>query len=383
MVKTGKYSFRCFGAAIKHENYDTIAVNPDFVIKPTDGFGDPQLLRQVLITEKPDTLLLFTDPRFFQYVFAMEEEIHQVCPIAYNHLWDNLPIPQFNKVIYESTDLLNCINYPTYDFVSKWFPEKTNYIPHAIPEGLYFPIDETSKNNYKRNVIGKERQDHFIALFVGRNARRKNVIDILESWKMFLDKLESSRGHRRASLILHTDPLDQEGTNLFVIADMFGIKDNVIFSNNRIGFQEMNILYNIADVQLSQSSAEGFGLPCLEGKLAGLPMIAVKTGGLTRQIEDHVTGFQYGVALEPEVKTLAGNHGVPYIYEDYVSNTTFSNAIMKMYDMSIKDKKVLSAKCVEHATKNYSYTNLIQKWDETLENTMKNWKPTLWSHVVI
>ena len=39
LVNTGKYSFRCFGGAVRHENYETTVVNPDFIIKPTDGFG--------------------------------------------------------------------------------------------------------------------------------------------------------------------------------------------------------------------------------------------------------------------------------------------------------------------------------------------------------
>jgi glycosyltransferase involved in cell wall biosynthesis len=374
LIKTGKYSFRCFGAAIKHENYDAIAVNPDFIIKPTDGFGNPNMLRQCLLTEKPDALMLFTDPRFFYWVWEMEDEIHQICPILYNHLWDNLPKPTFNKVLYESTDLINCINHLTYTFVKEWFPEKTNYIPHAIPDGLYHPIDTATKQAYKNQLLGHNKADHFTAIFVGRNARRKNVIDVLESWKLFLDKLESKHGHKKATLILHTDPVDREGTNLFFVADQYGIKDNIIYSNNRIGFQEMNVMYNVCDVQLNKSSAEGFGLPILEGKLAGLPAITLKTGGLTQQIEDQETGFQYGIGLEPEVKTLAGNHGVPMIYEDFVSNETYADAIMRMFEMSQEDRIILGQKCIEHAKKNYSYPDLISKWDLSIEHTLNNWK---------
>jgi hypothetical protein len=105
LISTGKYKFKCFGGAMKHEDYRTIVVNEDFIIKPTNGFGDRNLLRQVLATERPDALMLFTDPRFFIWVWEMEDEIHQICPIAYNHLWDNGPWPEFNKVLYESTDL--------------------------------------------------------------------------------------------------------------------------------------------------------------------------------------------------------------------------------------------------------------------------------------
>jgi len=95
LIATGKYSFRCFGGAVKHEDYNTIKVNDDFVIKPTNGFGTPDMLRVAIATEQPDALLLFTDPRFFIWTWEMEDEIHQICPIAYWHLWDNDPWPEY------------------------------------------------------------------------------------------------------------------------------------------------------------------------------------------------------------------------------------------------------------------------------------------------
>ena len=48
LVATGKYSFRCLGGAIKHSDYNVIQVNPDFIIKPVDGFGNKAIIRQLL-----------------------------------------------------------------------------------------------------------------------------------------------------------------------------------------------------------------------------------------------------------------------------------------------------------------------------------------------
>ena len=108
LLGTGKYSFRCLGGAIKHPNYDTVMVNPDFVIKPVDGFGNHEIIRNILINERPDAVILFTDPRQFMWLWEIEDEIHQICPIAYWHVWDNDPYPAFNDVWYRSTDLINC-----------------------------------------------------------------------------------------------------------------------------------------------------------------------------------------------------------------------------------------------------------------------------------
>lgn len=383
LINTGKYTFRCFGGAVKHDNYDTIVVNEDFIVKPTDGFGDPTMLRQILATERPDVLLLFTDPRYFLWVWEMEDEIHQICPIAYNHLWDNPPWPEFNRVLYESTDLINCINYPTFEMVSEKFPNKTNYIPHAIPQEIYFKAPENDTRAFKRQILGPHREDHFIVLFVSRNARRKMPSDIMISFKQFLDELERTQGHRKATLLMHTDPLDQEGPNLLHVMSLLELENNVVFSKDRIDFNLMNGIYNISDIVINRSSNEGFGLSVLEAKMAEKPVIALKTGGLTRQVEDHETGFQYGVALDPEVKCLVGNQLVPYIYEDFVSHETVTNAIMKLYLMPQQERNDIGKLSREHAMKNYNMTNLVQKWDESLTKLLDTWRSEhkSWRHV--
>ena len=152
----GEWTFRQFGAAVKHSDYSTISISDDFIIKPIDGFGDPNLIRTTLAIEKPDILLLFTDPRFFIWLWEMEDEIHQVCPIAYWHVWDNHPVPTYNSVLYESTDLINCHSYLTYKFVNDMYPDKTNFVPHALPDDLFFPIPEDLKIMFKEEVVSRE-----------------------------------------------------------------------------------------------------------------------------------------------------------------------------------------------------------------------------------
>lgn len=383
LLNTGKYSFRCFGGAVKHENYENVVVNPDFIIKPTDGFGNPSLLRTTLAQVKPDALLLFTDPRFFTWVWQMSDEIRQVCPITYWHLWDNPPWPDFNRCFYEDTDLINCINYPTYEMVKERFPHKTNYIPHAVPGDLYSPMSQEESKKFKTALLGPQRADNFTVLYVSRNARRKMTSDIVVSWKMFLEEMKKKHGHTKATLVMHCDPLDPEGTNLFAVTEMLGVKDTVVFSKERIGFGEMRTLYGVCDTIVNRSSNEGFGLPTLEAMMCGKPIIAIKTGGLTRQVVDHETGDEHGIALEPEVRSMVGNHMVPYIYEDFVSHKTVTNAFMKMYEMGPEARKELGLKAAEYANKNYDMSQVVSQWDATLESTIDKWRTDRgnWRHI--
>jgi glycosyltransferase involved in cell wall biosynthesis len=373
LLKKGCWSVNQFGAAIKHNDYRTIVVNEDFIIKPIDGFGNPDLLRITLAMEKPDILFLFTDPRFFTWVWEMEDEIHQICPIVYWHVWDNRPTPRFNDVLYDSTDLINCHSHLTYKMVSENFPEKTNFIPHSLPEDIFFPLGDCAIKAYKRQLLGPEKQDYFIAFWMNRNAKRKRPNDVLLSWKHFMNRL-CDKGKKDALLIMHTDPYDSEGPNLEATAEMLGIKDNVYFSNQRVEFDKINILHNIADVVFNISYAEGFGLGTLEAMQCGTPIIAVTTGGLTRQVIDHRDGTENGVALPVETQTLVGSQVVPYIFEDYVSVETIASAFYDMYALPEDEKKKLSEKVRNYALSEFAYQDTVDKWHNTMVNLIENWE---------
>jgi glycosyltransferase involved in cell wall biosynthesis len=374
LLEKNRYTFRQFGAALKHSDYSTVAVNDDFIIKPIDGFGDRDMIRVTLATEKPDALLIFTDPRFFIWLFEMEDEVHQVCPIIWWHVWDNTPYPDFNTPLYQSTDLINCHSHHTYTQLKEKFPGKVNFIPHTVPKEIFRKLSKDEVESNKLGLLGPERADHFIGIWVNRNAKRKRSSDVIESWSMFLDKLEKDQGHRKASLIMHCDPHDLEGANLIQVSEMLGVKNNIVFSNERLEFDQMNILYNISDICLNISFAEGFGLSTLESMQAGTPIIAQKTGGLTRQVVDHRDGSENGVALDVEMRTLVGSQQVPYIYEDYVSSETVSEAIMKMYLLSPEEREKLSEKVMSYVDSEFNYQNMVDMWDETLWDSINTWR---------
>jgi glycosyltransferase involved in cell wall biosynthesis len=374
LLQKGEWSFRQFGAAIKHDNYETVVVNDDFIIKPIDGFGDRELLRVTLATEKPDVLLIFTDPRFFIWLFEMEDEIHQVCPIVWWHVWDNRPAPDFNNVLYEATDLINCHSYLTYEMCKEKFPERTNFVPHAYPPELYYPLSPQVQKTKKAEILGPHRANDFVVLWVNRNAKRKRPNDVLWAWKLFLEALQEKHHKTDAVLLMHTDPQDNEGPNLMAAAEHLGLKDKVIFSADRVDFAQMNILHNISDVCLNVSFAEGFGLATLESMLCGKPIIAAKTGGLTRQVVDHRDGSENGAALDVEFQTLVGSQAVPYIYEDYVSAPTVAAAIMQMYELGPKGRSSLGKKAREYALSEFSFQKTIDLWHETMNETISTWK---------
>ena len=84
-------------------------------IIPSNGYGDITFLRQVMKMEKPDAIFIFTDPRYWTWLFDAEREIRSQVPILYLNIWDDLPYPLYNKPYYLSCDGLFAISKQTYN----------------------------------------------------------------------------------------------------------------------------------------------------------------------------------------------------------------------------------------------------------------------------
>lgn len=392
LVNTGKYTVRQLGAAIKHPDYSVQQVHPDIVIKPIDGFGTKEMYRQLLATERPDITLIFTDPRFFINLFDVHDEFHQICPIAYWHLWDQCVFPPvYNKNIYDACDLVNCINRPTYEFLQPIYGDKINWVPHGVPKELFRPLTDTDRYLFRKRITDSLRardygkpdpNKEFILFWTNRNAHRKRPSDVIWSFKLFLDRLRAEGKPTQATLLMHTNPDDVEGPKLSHVVELFGLQEHVIFSRTEMPFEEMVKMYNAADSTLNISSAEGFGLSMLESMMCEVPIIALKTGGMERQVVNCFDGTENGVALPVEFQKLVGSQQVPYILEDYVSNQTIADAIYTMYSKTREERKEIGKKAREYALKEFSLESEIQKWDLTIDDCIKNWRSRRpkWSH---
>jgi len=373
LIKTGKFKFLQLGAAIKHENLNTVKVNDDFIILPINGFGDRKLIRSVLIEYKPDALILFTDPRFFNHIFEMEDEIHQICPILYWHVWDNRPTPYFNKSFLESIDAINCHSYLTYMMCKEMYPEKTNFIPHAVPKSIFYKLDEESISKNRESILGKNK-DKFVFLWINRNCKRKRAADLLHAWKLFDEKVKSLYGKNDSVLIMHTDPKDREGYNLIELNNYFKTSDTVLFSVEKVDANNINILHNISDCFINISCNEGFGLGTLESMMCGNPIIAAKTGGLIRQVINHKDHSINGICLDIDFTTIVGNQEIPILYEDYVSIQKVSDAFFEMYKKDKQEIKEIGDRAMNYVHEEFDYDKTINLWSDSLNYTIENWK---------
>ena len=365
LMQTKEYSFVCFGGAVKHNNYQPQKFEKwgdDFIIYPVDGYGTQEMVRSIIRTEKPDILWFMTDPRFYPWLWEIEDEIRSLIPMVYYHVWDNKPYPHYNKIWYDSTDLVVTISKVTQDIVENVAPEVDSiYHPHAVNPEFFKPFSDEEKLELRNNSSIPE--DKFVVFWNSRNARRKHSATLVHWFKEFADKV----GHDKVQLIMHTDPSDPNGPNLVANINMLGLTNGEVqFSTQKLDFPELAGLYNIADVTVCISDAEGFGLSTLESLSCGTPIIVNMTGGLQEQVTDGESWF--GIGIEPCSKSIIGSQQVPYIYEDRISKEDFHSALDKMYEMSKKDRNTMGLMGSEHVNKNYNFDTLITEWVETMDN---------------
>ena len=380
------YDWVQVGGAIKHPDAGKIINMNDSVRKetgvqdasltiyPISGYGSQEIVRDIIDRENPDAILHYTDPRFWGWLYDMEHELRQHIPIFYYNIWDDWPAPQYNENFYESCDLIMNISKQTVSIVKEVAKKKprtdwdNTYIPHGIDEKIFHPVDKFSDEYKNINSMRKQLTDdnvEFIVFYNNRNIRRKLPGDVILAFKHFCDQLSKEQAEK-CCLLMHTQPRDENGTDLPVVANTIAPDYKVYFSDQKLTAEQLNYLYNMADVTINMASNEGFGLGTCESLMAGTPIVVNVTGGLQDQCgfklkDKHITYQDYKdihslhdwrkwennedlthgewvKPVWPKTRTLAGSPPTPYIFDDRADWLDVSEKINEWYEAGEEER---------------------------------------------
>lgn len=387
LLKTGKYQFISLGGAIQHEHYKPTKFEEfgdDWIVFPVDGYGNPEIIRSIIRTQKPDVLWFMTDPRFYPWLWQMENEIRPLMPMVYYHVWDNFPYPHFNKVWYDSNDAVVTISKLTSDIVKTVSPDvEEHYLPHAVPTDIFAPLPKDKIRTFRKNQFDID-DDHFLVFWNNRNARRKQSGSIIFWFNDFLKKIQKKNKDAKATLVMHTEPGDHNGQDLYAIISSLGLNNKeVLVSTTKLPIDGMSMLYGAADVTINVADAEGFGLATFESMSCETPIIVTMTGGLQEQVtkltkvtqenmlkrnakSTSVVEYEHGIGIEPSSKAIIGSQEVPFIYEDRVSGKHVVDALVKMYEYGPEKRRELGEAGRKHVLENYSFELFAKKWDKVM-----------------
>lgn len=381
---------------------------------PVAAYGSQSHVRQLLDRHDIDGVLIFGDPRQYHWLFAMDSEIS--VPIMFYHVWDNLPVPKFNKKFYDCCTGIACISKLTYGVVNSLYDGITSYVPHGRPESVFYPITQDlnrvqdGKNDWDKLQEMKEKhygdEDPIVIMWNNKNMFRKQVGLVINTLAKVDEKINNARD-LNVSVILRTDPSDASGMDfLTYLSDNLPHLDIRVMPK-KVSAPELNLYYNLADYTINLASMEGFGLTTLESLLAGTPIIVNSTGGLQDQCgykrsgedvsaEDYIdvgrisnrNQYEVGewaVVVSPAVSTIIGSQDQPYMYEDRVSMKDAANIITEHILYTPKDKRIKgglkgrSWAISQGMTNSVMGDRMVEFIDEVLTNydqTEDRWKLT-------
>ena len=426
MGSLDKYDWVQVGGAIQHPDEgkvidmnqsareETGIDDASLKIYPVNGYGSPELLRHLLVLEKPDAILHYTDPRFWGWLYNMEHEVRQNIPIYYYNIWDDLPYPMWNEPFYESCDLIMNISKQTHNIVQNVCQNRprtdwdSTYVPHGINEKHFYPI----KNEKERLEMNKMKSElfqgldiEFCMLYNNRNIRRKMTSDTIMAFRDFAYRLPKEKRDKTA-FVLHTQPIDNNGTDLPAVVQQMCPDLNIIFSTNKLSSQHLNYLYNIADLTINLASNEGFGLGTCESLMSGTPIVVNVTGGLQDQcgfkFRDHFLTYKDYGKIEslhdwrkwennkdlthgewvkpvwPKSRSLQGSPPTPYIFDDRCDWVDASYSIEHFYNMTPEERKECGFKGHEFVTSDdamMSARHMCQLFIDHMETAFEKWTP--------
>ena len=416
-----KYNWTNLGAAIQHpeigkmidisadvDNFSGITDASVFVI-PNNGYGDPTTIRQLLSQNNYDAIFIFTDPRYWTWLFEIEREIRSKLPIFWLNIWDNYPAPLYNRDYYDSVDLLMGISKQTKNINKLVLGENAKskvieYVPHGINEDTFFPIrpghELYSKLEDLKKTIIPDDIPEFTVFFNSRNVHRKHPGDTLLAYKLFCDHIGPEKA-KKCALIMHTQAIDKNGTDLIAMKNALTDPSyvNIYFSQAKVTPEQMNMLYNMADLTVLLSSNEGWGLSLTESMMAGTMIVGNVTGGMQDQMRfvdengkwiDFSADFpsnhrgtykehgEWAIPVFPTNISVQGSVPTPYIFDDRCSIEDAAEAILQAYNLGAEERDRRGMKGREWVTSDESQmsaANMCKNISQCMEKAFENFKP--------
>ena len=309
--------------------------------------GDDKLVqasRAFLKAVKPDCLISIGDLAFYSWLLDAKKELR--VPIIATAIVDGYPLRATEKGLYNQVDCLIALTKWAKGLLEKE-GYKAYYLPHCIDTSVFHPIK-------------KEEKESLDYLFVGANVIRKNIASLVVAFSKVIKEAPNAR------LWLHCSKKSFYGHFLYDIIESLGLRDKVLFIPGAgvvtFSVSDMARIYNRADVHVSATSGEGFGLTHVESMACGLPQIYPDYSSLPEVIGEG------GIAV-PIANYIYDYHGVRRALVDI---DKLAEAMLTLYnDKALRLELGWKA---YHKAQEYSAEKVLPRWRETIEKAVEEGK---------
>lgn len=312
-----------------------------------DVYGGPKL-QELLFTHKPDVVFVLNDVWIamdYSRIITMYRE--------------KFPDTKTKFILYTPIDAENIKKMfldgiVQYDHVITYTEFGRDQIKHAVPvEKLHVVPHGVDLNNFRKLDKAKLRKtmgvgvDDFLVLNVSRNQPRKRLdlyFYIFAEWVKRYNLPKSVR-------IYYHGALQDVGIDIIQWCQYLGIEDRLALTSTDLApdrgitDEQMNMVYNAADVFLTTTQAEGWGLPVAEAMAVGLPTIVPRHSALAEWPEGNaieVDCVKFPILTDRGLNTIhhlidveATIQALQYLYENEAVRKVYSERAEK----HMKNKK--------------------------------------------
>ena len=258
----------------------------------------------------------------------------------------------------------------------------------AIAPKVYYPFSDKAEHKKSLGIP----EDSFVVGTVMRNQKRKLFIELMRSFKLFLDKAPKDI-REKTYLYLHTSYPEKVGWDIQGGILETGIAANTICTyscrscshwqpmkfrgaiatcqscGNRTAFmpnvgsgleiEDLVKVYNCLDLYVQYAICEGFGMPQVEAAGCGVPIAATNYSAM-EDVVRNTNGFPVKIdKMYREMETNADRA--------YPSNEHLSEIMLKFFteDQSFRDMKSLQAR--EGVLKRYNWDDTAHVWEKYID----------------
>lgn len=242
-----------------------------------DFYGTARIA-ELMQTVKPDVVFMINDPWVASsYAPIIAKSPYKGPIVLYTPIDGKNVMADYITALNDFTHVVGYTQFGVDQLKAGGLTIPTSVIPHGVNKKLWKPTDRFDARD--KQGFG---QDWFIVNVTDRNQIRKRI-DL--AFYYFADWVHSTNKPDTVRLHYHGG-MEDEGWNLFQLAEAFGIKDRLIISapnitaQNGIPLELMPYFYAPADVGLSTTMGEGWGLTTHERMAMRIPMIVPEYSAL-------------------------------------------------------------------------------------------------------
>ncbi len=373
-----------------------------YPIDPQDPLGINRFSR-VLSDVQPDAILLFQDIFNIKFVLPKIKEQFPKVKIMLYFPVDGAPFNSVWKPMLDTADKLVTYTQWGIDTIHERFPDaKLDYLYHGVDTTQFYPLPSATRRRYKEEAGWK---DKFVILSNNRFQPRKNLPMALRAaaliskgykickcgnyygaWKDRCDLngcgtedvVEIREGHTDITTYVHANmqeymmgPGPDNTLAAHVLNAGFTPDDNrkliSLYDKNiyekPASEAQLNVYYNVADVNISTTLGEGVGLSLIEAAACGTISLAPKHSAIPEMLGDtgHMipnSGFvniaQDNGHIRPVVSVPRMIDALEIEYQKWLTN---------------KKRKIINDAAIERV-------NTLFRWDDKKEK-LQNWLATL------